>query len=127
MHPELMNPLTLAYIGDAVFEVYVRKYLIASGLVKVNELQKASVRFVNKFAQAHFIVYCHDKDFLTEEEISLYKRGRNVKQRRMKDPIVHRQSTGFEAIIGHHYLLGNIQRLEEIFEYYKVYINEDKK
>lgn len=126
MHPELLNPLVLAYLGDAVFEVYVREYLVVEKkIAKPDFLQKAAIRYVSAKAQAAFMKEAMSNEWVTEEEISIYKRGRNAKNNRvMKNTsvITHNQSSGFEALIGHLYLLKNNERIEEIFELYKIFV-----
>ena len=126
MRPELINPLALAYLGDGVFEVYVREYLIVEcEITKPDLLQKAAIRFVSAKAQAAFMKEAIQNEWDSEEEIRIYKRGRNAKNNRvMKNTsvVVHNQSSGFEALIGHLYLLGKEQRIEEIFELYKEFV-----
>lgn len=126
MRPELINPLALAYLGDAIFEVYVREYLIVEkDITKPDLLQKEAIRFVSAVAQAGFMKEAMEKEWISEEEILIYKRGRNAKGRRaMKNTnvITHNQSSGFEALIGHLYLLKNETRIEELFELYKDYV-----
>lgn len=126
MRPELLNPLVLAYLGDAVFEVYVREYLVVEKkIAKPDLLQKAAIRYVSAKAQAAFMKEAMSNEWVTEEEISIYKRGRNAKNNRvMKNTsvITHNQSSGFEALIGHLYLLKNNERIEEIFELYKMFV-----
>ncbi len=126
MRPELLNALTLAYLGDAIFEVYVREYLITEkGLTKPNDLQKASVRYVSAIAQAAFMKEALIQNWLSDEELAVYKRGRNTKGRNVKNKSVltHNQSSGFEALIGQLYLKHKETRIEEIFELYKNYID----
>ena len=65
MRAELLNSLALAYIGDAVFEVLVRDYLLEKGVVRVNELQKRSVQYVSAYAQAEFVHLAMQNNFLT--------------------------------------------------------------
>ncbi len=126
MKPELINPLALAYLGDGVFEVYVREYLIVEkAITKPDLLQKNAIRFVSAKAQAAFMKYAIENEYVSEEEISIYKRGRNAKSSRvMKNTsvITHNQSSGFEALIGHLYLLKDEKRIEEIFEMYKEFV-----
>lgn len=126
MRPQLINPLALAYLGDGVFEVYVREYLlIEKNITKPDLLQKAAVRFVSAKAQAAFMKEAIVNQWVSEEEISIYKRGRNAKNNRvMKNTsvITHNQSSGFEALIGHLYLLKKQERIEEIFELYKIFV-----
>lgn len=126
MKPELMNPLALAYLGDGVFEVYVREYLIVEKqITKPDLLQKSAIQFVSAKAQAAFMKEAMQEGWVSEEEIRIYKRGRNAKNSRvMKNTsvIVHNQSSGFEALIGHLYLLNNEERIKEIFELYKEFV-----
>lgn len=126
MRPELINPLALAYLGDGVFEVYVREYLlIDKQITKPDLLQKEAIRFVSAKAQASFMKEAMEKDWVNENEIRIYKRGRNAKNSRvMKNTsvITHNQSSGFEALIGHLYLLKEEDRIKEIFELYKDYV-----
>ena len=74
-----MNVLVLAYLGDCIYEVYVRKYLIEQGISKVQKLQKESVKYVSAKGQSQFLKQMIDKQLLTEEEINLVKRARNHK------------------------------------------------
>lgn len=132
MRPELINPLALAYLGDGVFEVYVREYLIVEKEIqKPDLLQKEAIRFVSAKAQSAFMKEAIANGWVDEEEVRIYKRGRNAKNSRvMKNTsvITHNQSSGFEALIGHLYLLKKEERLLEIFELYKTFVeisNED--
>ena len=129
MRPELLNALTLAYLGDAIFEVYIREYLvIEKQIVKPNDLQKAAVDYVSAYAQAGFMKAAMENGWLTDEEISIYKRGRNTKGHgaKNKKTIVHNQSSGFEAIIGHLYLEERHDRIKEIVNFYKNWVDFDK-
>lgn len=112
------NVLTLAYMGDSVYENYVRKYLIEQGIEKVNNLQKQAVTLVSAKAQASFLKKLMDNEFLTETELSVVYRARNYKQRRHPkhtDIVTYKHSTAFEALIGYLYLTENFDRLEEIW------------
>lgn len=128
MKPELINPLALAYLGDGVFEVYVREYLIVElNITKPDLLQKAAIRFVSAKAQAEFMKEAICQKWVSEEEIRIYKRGRNAKNTRsMKNTsvITHNQSSGFEALIGHLYLLEKQERLDELFALYKDFVEK---
>lgn len=129
MRPELINPLALAYLGDGVFEVYVREYLIVEKeITKPDLLQKQAVQFVSAKAQAAFMKEAILNGWVDEEEIRIYKRGRNAKSTRvMKNTsvITHNQSSGFEALIGHLYLLKKDERIKEIFELYKAFVERN--
>lgn len=129
MKPELINALALAYLGDGVFEVYVREYLIKEkNITKPDLLQKAAVYFVSAKAQAEFMKEAIVNQWVSEDEISIYKRGRNAKNTRtMKNTsvITHNQSSGFEALIGHLYLKKQEERLKEIFDLYKDFVEKN--
>lgn len=117
MDAKQANGLTLAYIGDAVFELYIRSYILDGGLTKVNELHKKAIEYTSAQAQANAIYYLLDNNLLSEEEITIYKRGRNshVKTaRKSTDLQTYLDATGFEALIGYLYLEKNEERLAEI-------------
>ena len=117
MDANLYNGLSLAYIGDAVFELYVRKHALATGVTKVNNLHKKVVEYTRGEAQAKIIKEFISNNVLTEEEISIYKRGRNShvnSNRKNIDLANYLDATGFEALIGYLYLKGNVERLEEL-------------
>ena len=126
MKPELVNPLVLAYLGDGVFEVYVREHLIVErGISKPDLLQKEAILYVSAKAQSEFMKEAILNNWVSEEEIAVYKRGRNAKSTRvMKNTsvIVHNQSSGFEALIGHLYLKKQDTRISEIFDLYKEFV-----
>ncbi|SHH44031.1 Mini-ribonuclease 3 [Tepidibacter thalassicus] len=111
-----MSPLVLAYMGDAIYEVYVRDYLIRKyGMCKVNDLHKRAINFVKAKSQA-FAVLSLEKE-LSSEEMYIVKRGRNQKSNtvpknaNVKD---YRYATGFEALIGYLYLSGQNEKMEYI-------------
>ena len=109
---ELFSPLVLAYMGDAVFEVFVRKMLVRKANVQVNKLHKRASSIVKAEAQARMIAAI--KDELTEKEKSIYKRGRNAKSHTTaKNASVsdYRKATGFEALMGYLYLNGEHKRM----------------
>lgn len=112
-----LNSLALAYMGDAVFEQYVRHHLLQSGKVRPNKLHKEATNYVSAKSQAHFLRKLLDVDKLTEEEVRVVKRGRNAKSGsvpRNTDVQTYRYSTAFEALIGYLYLAGNVKRVEEL-------------
>ncbi|RIA78603.1 ribonuclease-3 family protein [Anaeroplasma bactoclasticum] len=115
-----LNGLTLAYMGDAVYEIYIRKYVISLGYSKVNELHKRVIKFTSGNAQAVLMHSLLEENLLTEEEINIFKRGRNSHvhtQRKNMNIQDYMDATGFEAVIGYLYLMENISRIEEIVEY----------
>ena len=109
-----INTLAMAYLGDAVFELYIREYLLRKNIVKVNELQKEAIKYVSANNQVRLL----DKinEFLTLEELEIVKKGRNAKSHKAPkntDILTYKHATGFETLIGYLYL-NNKQRLDEI-------------
>lgn len=120
MQTKDMNILTLAYIGDAIYELHIREYLISKNIVKVADLQRESVKYVSANAQSKFLQELIDKNFFTEEELSIVYRARNHKGARHPkntDIITYKYATGFEALIGVLYLEKNEKRIAEIMQY----------
>ena len=120
MDVNLINVITLAYIGDAVYEVYVREYLIRNGIAKVEELQKEAVKYVSAKSQCKILNYLIDNNILTDIELEIVKRGRNYKRTshpKNTDIITYKMSSGFEAMIGYLYLNNDKDRLNEIINY----------
>ena len=117
---EMVNSLALAYLGDSIYEVYVRKYLLSKGICKVNELQKNAVEYVSARAQYKYLKEMLENSFLTDKEIQIVNRARNHKSHahpKNTDIITYKHSTGFEALIGYLYLTNSIERLEEIINF----------
>lgn len=117
--PKTLNSLALAYMGDAVYEVYVRRHLISKGYVKPNLLQKSSIEYVSAKAQ-NYIIHCFlEEDFLTTEEEAIVRRGRNAKSNTVpKNANVqtYRYSTAFEALIGYLFLKQDFDRMEQVIK-----------
>ncbi len=114
-----MKSLALAYMGDAIYETYVRKYLLKKGQLKVQALHEYAVRFVKATAQAVVIRNWLKNGVLTEEEQAVVRRGRNAKSGsipRNTDVQTYRYSTAFEALIGFLYLDDRTERLESLIE-----------
>ncbi len=110
---------SLAYLGDCIYELEIRKFLISLGITKVDNLHKTAIKFTSAVAQADILDYLIEGDFLNEEEISVYKRGRNsnhTSNRRKISRVAYQKSTGFEAVIGFLYLSNNIERAMEIIK-----------
>lgn len=116
-----INPLVLAYLGDSIYEFYIREYLINKNIVKVKDLQKEAVKYVSAKNQASFLKRMIDDNFFTEEEIDIIKRARNHKSHSSKstDIITYKHSTALEALIGYLYYCNNKRRIEEIINYIK--------
>ena len=118
MNANLMNGLSLAYIGDAYFEIMLRNYLLEKGITKVNELHKEAINFTSGSSQARFIDLFLSENILTNEEIEIYKKGRNssTSHRKNLSNAEYQKATGFEALIGYLYEMKNETRLEELFK-----------
>ena len=111
--------MSLAYLGDAVYEVYIREYLINKGIAKVDELQKVAIKYVSAKSQCRIMNYLRNKKILSEEEEEVFKRGRNYKREshpKNTDIITYKVSSGFEAVIGYLYLEKKLERLGEIMK-----------
>ncbi len=110
-----MSPLTLAYIGDAVYELIIRSCLVKQRERQVNKYHKLCSSLVNAEAQKKLIMKVMNT--LTDEETAVFKRGRNAKSASMPknaSPSDYRNATGFEALCGYLYLSGRLPRLLEI-------------
>ena len=120
MDIDLINVITLAYLGDSIYEVYVREYLINKGIAKVEDLQRESIKYVSAKSQCKILSYLMDNNLLTENELDIVKRGRNYKRAshpKNTDIITYKMSSGFEAMIGYLYLNNDYERLNEIMNY----------
>lgn len=117
---ELLNGLALAYIGDAVYEMAIRDYLIRQGNTKPNMLHRKATRYVSAKGQAWLIKSMIEEAILTDREAEIYRRGRNAKSHttaKNADVMTYRHSTGFEALFGYLHLTEQQQRLEELVAY----------
>ena len=113
----LNNGESLAYLGDSVYELLIRKHVLATGIQDVNKLHKEAVKYTSGEAQAKIVLYLLTNDILTEEEISYYKRGRNSshsKNRRNIKVSDYKMATGFEALIGFLSMSQNEERINEL-------------
>lgn len=126
-----LNGATLAYIGDAVYEVAVRRHVLNQGITQPNRLHKAAVRYVGAVGQAAVIqTWIKDDDTLTPDEITMYKRGRNNKANtKAKNASIadYRQATGFESLLGWLSLTNQTQRLEMLIKAAIQMIDEGEK
>ncbi|MGD9604898.1 MAG: Mini-ribonuclease 3 [Bacilli bacterium] len=112
MKPELLNGANLAFIGDAYFELFIREYLINKQITNQKELHKCAVSFVS--ASAHHRIIQKLESELTEEELAIFKRGRNHKYHLSRKNVKideYLSSSGFEALIGYLYLIKDLERL----------------
>lgn len=115
-----LNALALAYMGDAVLEQKVREHLLMNGRAKPNRLHKEATNYVSAKAQSMIIHRLMDENYLTEEEIAVFKRGRNAKSGSVPkntDVQTYRNSSGFEAVLGSLYLTKQYERVYEMIEY----------
>lgn len=110
---------TLAFLGDAVWSLLVREYLIERGEGKGKLLQQDSIALVSAKAQASFYEKLHTLGYWSEEEEEIFRRGRNANGgsvAKNTDVQVYRISTGFEAVFGALELQGNKERIQELFQ-----------
>ncbi|MNI05715.1 Mini-ribonuclease 3 [compost metagenome] len=115
--PHLLNPIVLAYIGDAVYEVYIRQYVISQTNHRPNHLHKTATQFVSAKAQSKFLESL--MPILTEEETDMVKRGRNAKSNttaKNAEVLEYRHSTAFECLIGYLYYKQSYERLRELMD-----------
>jgi ribonuclease-3 family protein len=115
-----VNILVLAYIGDTVYENYVRHYLVNKGINNVDTLQTQSINFVSANNQAKYVNKLIDEDFFTEDELSVFRRARNYKSSRHPkntDIVTYKNATGLEAIIGFLDLTNNKDRIDLLMSY----------
>lgn len=114
-----INVLVLAYLGDTIYENYIRRYLISLGINHVNELQTEAVQYVSAKRQALFLQKLMEKDFFNEEELSVIHRARNYKSKshpKNCDIVTYKHATALEAVIGYLDLSGKEDRILKIME-----------
>jgi len=109
-----INILLLAYVGDAVYELWVRKHLLELGIAKVEEMHNKAIHYVQAKTQA--AILRHLMDELDENETNVVLRGRNTKGHspRNIDVVTYRHATAFEALIGYWYINDMKKRMKEI-------------
>lgn len=112
----MLNPLQLAFVGDGVYEVFIRNYILNNNKeLSTHKLHVEAIKYVKAHAQSEIIRRIESD--LTEEEIYIYKRGRNTKSATVPknaDLAEYRAATGFEALVGYLYLINDIDRLNTI-------------
>ncbi len=123
--PELLSPAIMAYIGDSLFELFIRNLLLERKVCKPHQLHQQAIKYVNATAQARLLERIRPD--LTEEEAVIVRRGRNVKTGVPKnaDPADYQYSTAFEALLGYLYLAEEEDRLIEIFNKIKQILKEE--
>ena len=114
----MMSALSLAFVGDSVYDLMIRSYILSNGDARAEMLHKLAT----KYANASFQAAAAQKlaDILTEEELAVYKRGRNAHSAhtpKNKSESEYHKATGFEALLGYLYLKGRKDRLKELFEF----------
>lgn len=119
---EKMNNLVMAYLGDAVYELYIREYLISKKIAKVNELQTKSLEYVSATSQRRILEMLINNELLTEDEIKIVNRGRNASSHKSKttDIITYKKATGLECLIGNLY----VNNKERCYELLKIIVGE---
>lgn len=109
------SPLTLAYIGDAIYDLVIRTVVVQRANMPANQLHKVTIRYVNAGIQSKLIQLLQEE--LTEEEMDVYKRGRNAKsytKAKNASTADYRKATGFEAVLGYLYLMDRTDRILEL-------------
>lgn len=111
------SPLTLAFIGDGVYELFVRTLIVKNTNAPANQLHKRCVQYVKAEGQCE--AFERIEPLLTEEELSIFKRGRNTKvntKSKNAGLAEYKKATGLEALVGYLYVTGQIARLEELMK-----------
>ncbi len=119
MEANLMSGLTLAYIGDTIYETYIRKMNILKGISKVNLLHKETIKYTCAEYQAKGALYLLNNNLLSEEEVQIFKRGRNSntnKTRKSLSVLDYNNATGLEALMGYLYFKDKIERAYELID-----------
>lgn len=114
-----VNPLVLAYIGDTIFETYIREQNINKGICKIKDLAKETLKYVNAKSQASFIKIIIDNNILKEDELDIVKRARNTKSNHKPkscDVLTYKYATALESLLGYLYYKDK-NRLEFILNY----------
>lgn len=123
----MLPPLVLAYVGDAVYELAVRHFLVSKGIIKPDRLHNVAVEFVKASAQKEMIFVL--TDHLREDELNIVRRGRNARSNTPRECKVsdYKFSTAFEALIGYLYLKGDVDRLDDILNLVYKFKSEEYK
>ena len=115
-----INVLVLAYLGDSIYENYVRKHLINKGIGNVNDLQTKAIDYVSAKSQAKYLQDMIDNNMLSAEELDVVKRARNYKTTshpKNCDVVTYKYATGLESLIGYLELKENRERIDEIMNF----------
>lgn len=120
MQTKEINVLVLAYLGDTIYENYIRRFLIKKGIANVNALQKEAINYVSAKSQAAFLIKMLEEQFLTDEEIIVVKRARNYKTTSHPKScgiVTYKYATGLESLIGYLELENRKERIDEIMKF----------
>ena len=114
----LLNPLQLALVGDGVYELFIRNYILSNNTeLSAHKIHVKAIGYVKAKSQSAIMHELENE--LTEDEIYVFKRGRNAKSATVPknaDVRDYRMATGFETLVGYLYLVGNIERLNYLFD-----------
>lgn len=116
----LLNGANLAFIGDAYYELIIREHCLNKGMTNQKKLHSMCVKYVSAKAHAQIVKRMMLENFFSDNELSIYKRGRNHNYhstRKNLDIDEYCASSGFEAVIGYYYLEKDFQRLDEIIRF----------
>lgn len=117
INPKQLSPLNLAFIGDCIYEILVREMLVCNANRPVNDLHKESVKYVS--AKAQTAAFDKIQNILTEDELAVFKRGRNAKvghNPKSASQSEYHTATGIESLFGYLYLNDEIDRIKELFK-----------
>ncbi|BBK29117.1 mini-ribonuclease 3 [Staphylococcus arlettae] len=126
-NPKLLNPLTLAYMGDAVLDQHIRTYIVLKLQSKPNRLHQVAKQYVSAKSQAQTLEYLIANTWFTDEELEIVRRGRNAKsytKAKNTDIQTYKKSSGLEAVIGFLYLDTQEERLTALLEAIVESVNE---
>ncbi|MCD8871773.1 ribonuclease III [Staphylococcus gallinarum] len=129
MDNKLLNPLTLAYMGDAVLDQHVREYIVLKLKAKPNRLHQEAKRYVSAKSQAQTLEQLTEADWFTDVELDVVRRGRNAKsytKAKNTDIQTYRKSSALEAVIGYLYLEKEHDRLQALLQYIVQCVDERK-
>lgn len=115
-----VNVLVLAYLGDTIYENYVRRYLINSGIGNVNDLQKEAIKYVSAKSQASYVTEMLSQNLFPEDEVDVIMRARNYKTTshpKNCDIVTYKYATGLEAVIGYLSLINKNERIDKIMSF----------
>ncbi len=122
-----INPVTLAFLGDAVYSLYVRERLVKTGGGKASDFQKTASKIVSAHGQSELVEKIYG--LMTDEEQEIFRRGRNAKKAtksKNADTLEYNRSTGFEAVLGYLFLLEKHDRISELVGYGDGYEIEER-